>query len=412
MHDILPDDQGKWETLEGKVRQLMSAYGYRYVSTPVLEHQDMFLRTVGEDSDIVQKELFTVNASGDREICMRPEGTVPTVRALAAGGLLRGQHQRVWYMGPMFRHERPQKGRLRQFHQFGAELLGQASHEAEAEIVLMCTRLWKELGIAKGLRLHVNNLGSLDERKAYGEALREYLLDKGDRLSPVDRARAQHNPLRVLDSKEEGIDEVLEEAPRSDEHIGGESIDHFEKFLRCLRHQRVDYKIDKRLVRGLDYYNLSVFEWLPLHATGRQSAVCGGGRYDGLLESLGSPPYPGTGMAAGMERIIELMKIKDDQSSPDVFFGMTGQAYNQKLIFELSERMRDNDISVVTSMRKYKISTFYKQADKSRARIALLIGVREKEDSSISMKLLSTGEQLSVPQDGFIRLVLEKLGRS
>ena len=255
-------------------------------------------------------------------------------------------------------------------------------------------------------------MASLDERKAYGNALREYLLDKGDRLSPVDNARAQHNPLRVLDSKEEGIDEVLEDAPRSDEHIGKESKAHFNLFRKCLDKVGVKHKTDKRLVRGLDYYNLSVFEWQPLHETARQSSICGGGRYDGLLESLGSPPYSGTGMAAGMERIIELMEDKDDQSTPDVFIGMTGQAFDEELIFNMSEGMRDKGMSVVTSMRKYKISTFYKQADKSRARMALLIGTSEKEDSSISMKLLSTGEQSTVPQDGFIRHVLEKLGRT
>ncbi len=416
MHDVMPEQQDLWHRLEAAVKAAHDSFGYRRVRTPVLEHEDLFLRTVGGESDIVTKELFSVDARGKRKVCMRPEGTVPAVRALANLGLLRDKKRkrRVWYMGPMFRRERPQRGRLRQFHQFGAELMGVAGFEADVEIVLLCAAIWRELGIADRLELVVNNLGGLEERRAYAEELRGYLASREGSLSATDRMRVNANPLRVLDSKEEGIDEVLAEAPAMSKHIGDKSQRHFDSFLGFLDDNGIDHREDDRLVRGLEYYTLTVFEWIPKGDTRRQSAVCGGGRYDGLAEALGSDPCPGTGMAAGVERILEMMDGGTERSVPDVYIGMTGQVYEDKAsrirLLEMSEQLRKAGFSVETCMTRVKISLFFQLANESGARLAALVGKREQARKEISIKSMATGVQDDpVPQDELVDRVKSML---
>lgn len=418
MHDVMPEQQDLWYRLEAAVKAAHDSFGYRRVRTPVLEHEDLFLRTVGGESDIVTKELFSVDARGKRKVCMRPEGTVPAVRALANLGLLRDKKRkrRVWYMGPMFRRERPQRGRLRQFHQFGAELMGVDGFEADVEIVLLCAAIWRELGIADRLELVVNNLGGLEERRAYAEELRGYLAGRADSLSATDRMRVNANPLRVLDSKEDGIDEVLAEAPAMSKHVGDESRMHFDSFVGFLHDNGIRHRVDDRLVRGLEYYTLTVFEWIPKGDTRRQSAVCGGGRYDGLAEALGSDPCPGTGMAAGIERIMEMMDDGAKRYAPDVFIGMTGKVYKseRKLmsLLEMSQKLRNAGFSVETCMTKVKISTFFQLANESGARLAALIGEREDAKGEISIKSMATGIQDDpVSQDGLVDEVKSMLQR-
>lgn len=418
MHDVMPEQQDLWDRLEGAVKAAHGSYGYRRVRTPVLEHEDLFRRTVGGESDIVTKELFSVDARGKRAACMRPEGTVPAVRALANLGLLRDRKRkrRVWYMGPMFRRERPQRGRLRQFHQFGAELLGVPGYEADAEIVLLCAAIWREIGIADRLELAVNNLGGLEERRAYADELRGYLAGRADSLSATDRARVRANPLRVLDSKEEGIDEVLAEAPVMKSHIGKDSQEHFESFRRCLDNEGIAHRVDDRLVRGLEYYTLTVFEWAPKGDERRQSAVCGGGRYDGLAEALGSDPCPGTGMAAGVERILEMMLEGTERRVPDVYIGMSGQVYEDEgsriRLLEMSEQLRKAGFSVETCMTRVKISMFFQLANESGASLAALVGKREHARKEISIKSMATGVQDDpVPQAGLADRVKSMLKR-
>lgn len=399
MHDILPDSIAGWEQLEKTVAHVMASYAYQQVRTPVLEREELFLRPVGEHSDIVQKELFRFAANDGTSYCMRPEATVATVRALASADLLR-QPARVWYLGPMFRHERPQKGRLRQFHQFGAEILGVDDPLADIEVIQLCWRLWRELGIDQRLLLQLNNLGRPVERSEFRSSLTAFLTGHLDKLSELDQQRVTGNPLRVLDSKDPALEELLAEAPKLSDFIGQESQQHYEQVLTALDRVKIPYEQNPRLVRGLDYYNLTVFEWGDREvADRRQNAIAGGGRYDGLTELIGGDACAGAGMAAGMERILQLGTCADaPRATPTAFLATSRDALDLIDLHVIAEQLREAGITVHLHPRTGKIKDLFKHAANSGASHAVIIGPKEASSATATVKSLrQTDEQSTVP---------------
>lgn len=402
MHDIMPEEVQRWEELEQTVKQVMHAYGYQQLRTPVLEREELFQRPVGEHTDIMQKELFrceSKNEAGERTVyCMRPEGTVAAVRALALAGKIKSS-TRAWYMGPMFRYERPQKGRQRQFHQFGAEILGVDGPVADAEMLRLCWRLWRELGLGDKLELQVNNLGTQAERQAFRDKLRQYLRAHASRLTDLDRQRAEDNPLRVLDSKDPGIEDVLAQAPRLADFLGQGSVEHYQHVLEDLGQARIPFVENTHLVRGLDYYNLTVFEWINRgEAHKRQNAIAGGGRYDGLLGMIGGGTCPGTGMAAGMERVLQLCAAEPKNPNfPDIFLATSTEALELGQLLQLAEELRNVVPCVQMHPSKGKIRDLFKHANASKASYAVIVGSREAAKEMATVKCLrETGEQFLV----------------
>jgi len=307
MNDILPDEAPLWERFEDTVRSWLRSYGYRNIRMPMVEPTPLFRRAIGEATDIVEKEMYSfVDELNGEHLTLRPEGTASCVRAVVQHNLLYAGPQRLWYAGPMFRHERPQKGRYRQFHQIGVEALGLPGPDIDAEHLLMCARLWDDLGIS-GIRLHINSLGSPEERQQHRAALVAYLESHRDALDEDSRRRLVTNPLRVLDSKNPAMQAIVEGAPRLLDHLGDASLAHFEAVQAVLKDAGIPYRVDARLVRGLDYYNLTVSEWVT-DRLGAQGTLCGGGRYDGLVELVGGKPAPACGFAMGVERLIALMR--------------------------------------------------------------------------------------------------------
>lgn len=399
MHDILPEQIAAWEQLESTVASVMASYAYQQVRTPVLEREELILRPVGEHSDIVQKELYRYESSDGSVMVMRPEGTVPTVRALANANAT-NQPSRTWYLGPMFRHERPQKGRLRQFHQFGAELLGVDDPSADIEIILLCWRLWQQLGIADKVELQVNNLGRPAERTQYKEVLTDYLTKDLDKLGELDQTRVAQNPLRVLDSKDPALVPIIKEAPTLQEFLSAESQQHFAQVLTAIQAAQIPVTENPQLIRGLDYYNLTVFEWVEIGADRRQNAVAGGGRYDGLAAMIGGNDVPGTGMAAGMERLLQLGACHDAQALPPrAFLATSKDALELPQLLSLAEAVRNAGVSVQVHLRKDKIKNIFKHADSSGARYAVVIGPKEASSSQVTVKdLRGDAEQQTIEQ--------------
>jgi histidyl-tRNA synthetase len=388
MNDILPDEIHLWQFFEHTVREWLRAYGYREIRMPVLERTELFVRSIGEVTDIVEKEMYTfVDELNGESLTLRPEGTASCVRAVVEHNLLYNSPQRLWYGGPMFRHERPQKGRYRQFHQFGVEALGYAGPDVDIEHIVMCARLWKLLGLEE-IALELNSLGSSEARARYRERLVAYLEQHREALDADSQRRLVTNPLRVLDSKNPAMQTLIENAPKLVDDLDYESARHFEAVQAGLKLAGIEYRLNPRLVRGLDYYNRTVFEWTTTRL-GAQGTVCAGGRYDGLVEQIGGKPAPACGYAMGVERLIALMQEAPPREAPppDVYVVRQGEAA-ETYAHTLAERMRDGGLAVVLHCGGGSFKSQMKKADASGARYAAIIGDQEAGAGNLTLKSL------------------------
>jgi len=375
MKDILPDESPLWQKVETTLKQIMASYGYAEMRMPAVEYTSLFVRSIGEVTDVVEKEMYTFDDNGD-SLSLRPEGTAGCVRACIEHGLIHNQERRVWYTGSMFRHEKPQKGRYREFHQFGAEIFGISSAEIDAEIILLTNRIWKKFGIGDHVVLQLNSLGSSEERASYREALVAFLEQHKESLDEDCQRRMYTNPLRVLDTKNEKVLEILQNAPKLTDYFGEETRNHFDRLRAILDANGVKYEINPRLVRGLDYYNHTVFEWVT-DLLGAQGTICGGGRYDGLVEQLGAQPTPAVGFAIGLERFILLLQsinAVEVENPVDVYFCAVGdEAVRQSMV--IAEQLRDqiSGIRILTNCSGGNFKKQFKRADKSGALFALVL---------------------------------------
>jgi histidyl-tRNA synthetase len=408
MNDILPDEAERWEALEELLRDWLRAYGYRNIRTPLLESTQLFRRAIGEATDIVEKEMYSfVDELNGESLTLRPEATASAARAAIEHSLLYNGPQRLYYMGPMYRHERPQKGRYRQFHQVGAEALGFPGPDVDAELLLMCRRLWDDLGL-EGIRLELNSLGSAEERAAYRSALVAYLNQHEADLDADSRRRLQTNPLRVLDSKNPDMRAVIAEAPRLLDTLGEASLRHFEGVQAILRDAGQPYDVNPRLVRGLDYYNLTVFEWVT-DRLGAQGTVCAGGRYDGLFEQLGGKATPACGFAMGIERLLALASDTGSGAAPDVYLVNQGEEA-ARFAFSVAERLRDAGFGVVQHAGGGSFKSQMKKADASGAWVAVIVGDDEARAGAAGIKALrEEREQSRVPLEGVAEAVADLL---
>jgi histidyl-tRNA synthetase len=389
MKDILPDEAELWEQFEEQVRDWLRAYGYRPIRMPMVEPTPLFARAIGEVTDIVEKEMysFTDSLNGE-QLTLRPEGTASCVRAVLQNNLLYEGPKRLWYMGPMFRHERPQKGRYRQFHQVGVEALGFAGPDVDAEQIVMCARLWDDLGLT-GIRLEINSLGQPEERARHREELIAYLTSHADKLDADAQRRLHTNPLRILDTKNPHMQEIVEAAPKLIDFLGEESLKHFEGVQTLLREAGIPSRINPRLVRGLDYYNLTVFEWVT-DQLGAQGTVCAGGRYDGLVGQLGGKPAPACGFAMGVERLLALWRDQGNQHTapvPDVYVVHQGEQAS-RMGFRAAERLRDAGFAVHFHCGGGSFKSQMKKADASGALLAAIVGDDEVAANQVSLKPL------------------------
>ncbi len=390
MNDVLPDDSGAWQLLERVAREIFAEYGYREIRLPLLERTELFKRAIGEFTDVVEKEMYTFDDRGGDSVTLRPEATAGIVRACISNGLLHNQRQKVWCMGPMFRYERPQKGRYRQFHQIDAEALGYAGPDVDAELILMTARLWKRLGV-RGLTLNLNSLGTPESRREYRAKLVAYFERHLDVLDEDSKRRLGGNPLRILDSKNPALAEVIRGAPLITDHLDPESADHFKRLRAHLDAQGVAYVVNPRLVRGLDYYTRTVFEWITTDL-GSQDAVCSGGRYDGLVAQLGGESVPAIGWALGEERLVEIMRLQGlvgAEGRPDVYFVLAGEAAEAAGL-GLAERVRDAvpGLRVEVNGGGGSFKSQMKRADKSGARYAVILGDNEVAGGTVALKSL------------------------
>ncbi len=405
MNDILPGDIALWQGLEATVRAVLTAYGYREIRLPLLEKTELFARSIGEVTDIVEKEMYTFSDRNGDSLTLRPEGTAGCVRASIEHGLLHNQSQRLWYSGPMFRHERPQKGRYRQFHQIGAEVYGMTGPDIDAELICMTARFWKQLGI-QDVVLQINSLGSSAARAVYREQLANYFKAHEDALDEDSRRRLYSNPLRILDTKNSAMQAIVAGAPLLGEFLDEESRLHFEHLQGLLEAAGISYEVNPRLVRGLDYYCKTVFEWVT-DRLGAQGTVCAGGRYDGLVEQLGGQAVPGVGFAMGMERLVAMLSESGYAGldpCPHAYLVMVGEAA-ERCGRVLAERVRDQlpGLRLQVNCGGGSFKAQLKRADRSRARLALILGENEIQARQITVKpLRQDGEQISVSQDGLI----------
>ncbi len=400
MNDILPEQTGLWQWLEGKVRDVLASYGYQEIRMPIVEQTDLFKRSIGEVTDIVEKEMYTFDDRNGDSLTLRPEGTASCVRACEQHGLLYNQTQRLWYTGPMFRHERPQAGRYRQFHQIGVETFGMNGPDIDAEVILMTARLWKALGLADKVTLELNSLGDSDDRARYRDALVAYLQEHVEQIDEDSRKRIERSPLRVLDSKDPGTRQVLENAPQLADYLNEEARAHFDGLKALLDANGIAYKVNPYLVRGLDYYGKTVFEWVT-DALGAQGTVCAGGRYDGLVEQLGDKPTPAVGFAMGVERLILLVEQQmPELSAPvDVYVMAMGDvlAPTMTLAEELRDALPGKGVQLHCGGGSFKSQM--KKADRSGAAVALIIGEDELANGVVTVKpLRGQGEQVQVAQ--------------
>ncbi|WP_022952212.1 histidine--tRNA ligase [Leucothrix mucor] len=404
MHDILPDQSAAWQYLEGTIRTLFTQYGYRELRTPVLESTELFCRSIGEVTDIVEKEMYTFEDRNGDSLTLRPECTASCVRAGIQNGLLYNQQQRIWYIGPMFRHERPQKGRYRQFYQAGIETYGIPGPDIDAEVVAISARLWRLLGL-RNVELQINSLGSSEARAAYRDILVAYLTEHEAQLDEDSKRRMLSNPLRVLDSKNPDLAELIEAAPKLLDHLDDESKQHFERFQQLLTDMGIPFVVNTRLVRGLDYYSRTVFEWVTTEL-GTQGTICAGGRYDGLVEQLGGKPTAGLGFAMGLERILLLLEeqsIEIPSLAPHAYLLMQGDAAEREGL-KLAETLRDNvsGLRIMSNCASASFKSQMKRADKSGAQYAIILGDNEINEGVVSLKPLNGGEQQQLSQDALI----------
>ena len=394
MNDVLPEEAAAWQQLERAAREIFAQYGYREIRLPLLERTELFKRSIGEFTDIVEKEMYTFEDRGGDSLTLRPEATAGIVRACISNGLLHNQRQKVWCMGPMFRYERPQKGRYRQFHQVDVEALGFPGPDVDAELILMTARLWRRLGL-RGLKLHLNSLGTPESRKVYRAKLLEYFGANRDKLDADSLRRLEGNPLRILDSKNPAMADVVAGAPSITDHLDPESAEHFATLRAQLGAAGVDFVVNPRLVRGLDYYSRTVFEWITTDL-GSQDAVCSGGRYDGLVAQLGGEPAPAIGWALGEERIVELMRLQQlvgNEGRPDVYLVLAGAAAEAAGL-HLAERLRDAapGLKVETNCGGGSFKSQLKRADRSGARYAVIVGDDEVARGVAAVKALRSEE--------------------
>lgn len=401
MNDILPDESYLWAYFEQTVQQWLAAYGYRNIRTPIVEQTDLFIRSIGEVTDIVEKEMYTfIDHLNNDSLTLRPEGTASCVRAVIEHNLLYAGPQRLYYAGPMFRHERPQKGRYRQFHQVGVEALGYAGPDIDAELIVMCSRLWDLLGIS-GLRLEISTLGNAESRALHRARLIKYFERYRDSLDEDSLRRLHTNPLRILDSKNPGMQEIIENSPKLIDDLDVESCIHFESMQHILREQGINFEINLRLVRGLDYYNRTVFEWVT-DKLGAQGTVCAGGRYDGLLEQVGGKPAPACGFAMGIERLLALMQEcgnKITQPVPDIYIVHQGEQV-MDYAWKCAESLRDEGFNVVLHCGGGSFKSQMKKADATGASYAMIIGDDEVNAQEVTIKPLREPiEQASVKLD-------------
>ncbi|NWO03504.1 MAG: histidine--tRNA ligase [Idiomarinaceae bacterium] len=396
MNDLLPEQSPAWQQVEAVIRRVAASYGYSEIRMPVLESTQLFKRSIGEVTDIVEKEMYTFDDRNGESVTLRPEGTASCVRAGNQHGLLYNQIQRLWYMGPMFRYERPQKGRYRQFHQFGIETFGLESADADAEVILLSARLWREFGIADQVELQLNSLGSNEARANYRDALKAYLSDYASELDEDSKRRLESNPLRILDSKDENTQKILEGAPSLSEYWDAESKEHFEQLTARLEAAGISYTLNERLVRGLDYYNRTVFEWVTT-ALGAQGTVCAGGRYDGLVEQLGGKATPAVGFAMGMERLVLLLQ-EQGKLTPrrvvDAYLMQLGEEAELNAP-RIAEQLRNElpELRLVSHCGGGSMKKQMKKADKSGAQVALIIGADEIAQQQVTVKPLRTAEE-------------------
>lgn len=392
-YDILPDQTPLWQKLEDTALRVLNLYGYKNVRLPVVEPTDLFVRSVGEHTDIVEKEMYSwVDSLNDDRLTLRPEGTAGCVRAVVEHNLTYNGPQRLWYMGPMFRHENVQKGRQRQFHQIGVEAFGYAGPDVDAEQIIMLARLWRELGLTD-VELQINTIGDIAERAEYRQSLIAYFSQHADILDEDAKRRLHTNPLRILDSKNPRMQAIIESAPKLIEHLNGETRAHFDGLCKLLEQADISYKLNTRLVRGLDYYNRTVFEWVTTRL-GSQGTIAAGGRYDTLVQSLGGEATPACGFAIGLERICLLMQECGVQATdaPDVYLVNVGEAAEQQAL-AVAESLRDAGIAVALHAGGGSFKSQMKKADRSGAPFALILGEDEAQTLEVTLKPMTGGEQ-------------------
>ncbi|ATG89642.1 histidine--tRNA ligase [Methylomonas koyamae] len=412
MHDILPEQSPYWQWLESQARQVLAGYGYQEIRLPIVEKTELFKRSIGEVTDIVEKEMYTFEDRNGDSLTLRPEGTAGCLRACLEHGLLHNQSHRLWYYGPMFRHERPQKGRYRQFYQLGVETYGMPGPDIDAEMILLSDRLWKRLGIRDMVELQINSLGTSDERLAYRGTLVEYFKQHLNLLDEDSLRRLETNPLRILDSKNPEMQAMLQQAPVLLDHLGEESLAHFASLKATLDDLGIGYRINTRLVRGLDYYGKTVFEWVT-ERLGSQGTICAGGRYDGLIEQLGGKANHAIGFAMGMERILALLELLETVPvavGVDVFMIRVGSAA-EAVGMRLAEALRDQlpQLKLQVNCGGGSFKSQFKKADKSGAEYAIVIGDDEATRGEVALKLLRADqEQLTLDHSQLLQFLRDR----
>ena len=406
MNDLLPHQIGVWQRMEAILREVGQGYGYQEIRTPMVEKTELFTQSIGDHTDIVEKEMYTFTDSGDENLALRPEATASTVRACNQHGLLHNQQQRLWYMGPMFRRERPQKGRYRQFHQFGIEAFGWHGPDIDAEVIRVGTRIWERLPVS-GVHLQINTLGSPQISATYRAVLQKYFRQHREQLDPDSLRRVEKNPLRILDSKVASTVQVVAEAPDILSFLDDEARKHFDGLCESLTRSGIEFTVNPRLVRGLDYYTRTVFEWVS-DDLGAQNAVCAGGRYDQLVEARGGRATPAVGFALGLERLVELVRARqqsgqsehaDASSSSDIYI-VSANDDAHGLAVEVSETLRRGGLKVTTHCGGGKLKKQMKRADQSGAYLAVMVGLDESSDDIVQVKRLrdeSEQQEVSVP---------------
>lgn len=412
MNDILPDEAAFWELFEDTIRSWLKSYGYRPIRMPIVEPTPLFKRAIGEVTDIVEKEMYSfIDGLNGEALTLRPEGTAGCVRAVIEHNLAARQTQRLYYIGQMFRHERPQKGRYRQFHQVGVESFGMTGPDIDAEMILMGARLWNDLGL-DGIELQLNSLGQSEERAQHRAALITYFEENAELLDEDAKRRLHTNPLRILDTKNPAMQDLCAAAPKLIDFLGAESLAHFEGVQRVLRDAGIPFKINPRLVRGLDYYNLTVFEWVT-DKLGAQGTVCAGGRYDGLVEQLGGKPTPACGFAMGIERLIALIKDSGGEPTapaPDVYLVHQGEEA-ARLAFRVAEGLRDQGVDVLQHCGGGSFKSQMKKADGSGATFAVIIGDDEASTGEVQLKSLRQAgiEQRKLKVDELAEAIIDQI---
>ena len=402
MNDYLPADTALWQRIEGVLKQTLASYGYSEIRLPLVEQTPLFKRAIGEVTDVDEKEMYTFDDRNGESLTLRPEGTAGCVRAGIEHGLLYNQEQRLWYMGPMFRYERPQKGRYRQFYQIGVEVFGLQGPDIDAELIMLNARWWKALGISEHVRLELNSIGSLEARAHYRDALVAFLEQHKDVLDEDCKRRMYSNPMRVLDSKNPDVQQLLNDAPQLGDYLDDDSREHFSGLCALLDDAGISYTVNQRLVRGLDYYNRTVIEWVT-DSLGSQGTVCGGGRYDGLVEQLGGRATPAVGFAMGMERLVLLVQAVNPEFEPtsnvDVYVIASGQGV-QSAAMQLAEKLRDEapELRLMTNFGGGNFKKQFARADKWGARVALVLGEDEVKAGQVVIKDLRRGEQQTLDQ--------------